>query len=132
MINSSTISTIPQSPAEDRARIYLKGEGYQFLMQIDWLCFKDGQWTVFEIKERELYQPDSSFPFYGSGLDLRQLWLREQLRQSLGLRCYLLVYEKNTTNIYGQFLDELNRKGGYIDTKNFIRIYPIESFEKLN
>jgi hypothetical protein len=129
--NSTTISTLPQSPAEYKALLLLRQAGYDRLQQIDFLCHKDGQWMVTEVKERELYQPGANFPHYGTGLDISQLWLREQLRQSLGLRTYLLVYEKGTDNIYGQFLDVLEKQGDYFDTRNHIRIYPITHFTQI-
>jgi hypothetical protein len=130
--NSSTVSTIPTSPAESRARDLLKQDNFHRIMQIDWFAYKDNKWTSFEVKERELYTPDQNFLCYGTGLDLSQLWLREQLRQSLGIRTYLLVYERGTSNIYGQYLDALERAGEYIDTPRGIRIYPISHFKKLS
>jgi hypothetical protein len=116
---------------ESRALSLLRQAGYDKIQQLDWICHKDNQWTVIEVKERQLYTPDAEFPHYGTGLDISQLWLREQLRQSLGLRTYMLVYEKGTDNVYGEFLDVLEKQGDYFDTRKNIRIYPITHFTQI-
>jgi hypothetical protein len=131
MNNDNTVTTIPQSPAESKARDLLKFAGYDCLQQLDWLGRKDNQYTVFEVKERELYYPDQDFPHWGTGLDLSQLWLRSQILKHLKLRTYLLVFEKDTDNVYGEYLDVLENRGGYYDTPKKIRIYPIDHFTKL-
>lgn len=112
--------------AERMAFDLLKKNGYA-IQQLDWIGKKNGKWTIFEVKHRELFKPP---PFHGTGLDVRQLDLRKQLLQDLNLRTYLLVFIKNSTDIYGQYLDILEQ-GRHIDTKNGIRIYDIGSFIKL-
>jgi hypothetical protein len=112
--------------AEKMARPILIEMGYS-LQQLDWIGKKDGQWTVFEVKHRELFNPP---PFLGTGLDKRQLGLRTELSNDLGLRTYLLVFIKNSQDVYGQFLDVLEQ-GEWFDTKNSIRIYKIDNFEHL-
>lgn len=67
----------------------------------------------------------------GTGLDKRQIYLRKQLYEELGLRTYLITYIKDDNFIYGAFLDELEKNNKYYDTKNNIRIYPIENFKKI-
>jgi hypothetical protein len=131
MTNSTIVSTIQQSPAEERALKLLRLAGHKCIQQLDWISLNDDIWTIFEVKERALYTPDKSFPHDGSGLDLSQLWLRSQLFNKLGIRTYLMVFQKGTDNIYGQYLDALEREAGYIDTRNGIRIYPIEHFKVL-
>lgn len=111
---------------EEEARIVLKKIGFE-VQQLDWVGKKNGKWVVFEVKERELFNPP---PFWGTGLDKRQLYLREQLLKGLNLRTILLVFEKGTSNIFWQYLDVLE-KGEYFDTKNNIRIYPISNFHKI-
>ena len=111
--------------AERMAYHFLKEKGY-ILQQLDWIGKKDNKWTIFEIKHRELFNPP---PFFGTGLDKRQLNLRLQLLKEIGLRTYLLVFIKNSNDIYGQFVDILE-KGNFTDTKNDIRVYDIKNFNK--
>ena len=108
---------------EQKARLLLKSLGYS-VQQLDWIGKKDGQWTIFEVKTRELFDPP---PFLGTGLDIRQLNLRNQLFMELDLRTVLIVYEKGKDNIYWQYLDILEA-GTHFDTRNNIRIYPIKNF----
>ena len=115
--------TLEGLQAEKKARNILKNWGYQ-MQQCDWIAKKNGEWVIFERKERELFNPP---PFYGTGLDKRQIYLRTQLLNELGLKTILLVFRKNTNEIYWQYLDNLE-KGIYFDTKNNIRIYPIENY----
>ena len=84
------------------------------------------KYYIIEVKERELYSPP---PFYGTGLDIRQLNLRLQVYNDLGIDTILMVFEKNTNNVYKQKLSILE-KTEYFDTKNKIRIYNIEHFKK--
>lgn len=113
--------------AEKRARKLLISLGFQ-VQQLDWIGKKDNQWVIFEVKQRELFNPP---PFLGTGLDKRQIYLRELLRKDLGLRTILLVYIKNTKKIYWQYIDLLEG-GEHFDTKNEIRIYPIKNFVDLS
>ena len=117
--------------AETRALRLLREAGFTAIQQLDWIGKEEtGQWAVFEIKDKELFEPGPNFPNWGAGLDKRQLWLRMQLFNDLGWRTYLLVFVKGTDDIYGAYLDELEKKGGYYDTPKRIRIYPITSFTK--
>ena len=113
--------------AERKARELLKKRGWQ-IQQIDWIGERNGKWIVFEIKERELFEPP---PFTGTGLDKSQLFLRTKLLKELGLRTILVVFIKKSTDIYWQYLDILE-KGKFFDTMNSIRIYPIENFVKID
>jgi len=117
--------------AETKALILLRNMGFEFVQQLDWIGKKDGEWVVFEIKEKELYTPGKDFPYYGAGLNKAQLYLRTRLLQDLRLRTYLLMFAKGTNKVYAGYLDELERKGDFYDTKNRIRIYPLSSFTKL-
>ena len=112
---------------EKKARELLKGLGWQ-VQQLDWIGKKDNQWTIFEVKVRELFDPP---PFLGTGLDKRQIFLREQLRKDLGLRTMLIVFIKGTNDTYSQYIDILEN-GKFYDTKNDIRIYPLENFTKVS
>ena len=112
--------------SEQKAWSLLKKWGFE-IQQLDWIGRKNNNWTIFEIKERELFQPP---PFLGTGLDKRQLYLRTELLNDKGLRTILLVYEKGTDKVYWQYIDVLE-KGEYFDTKKKIRIYPIDNFKRI-
>ena len=75
-----------------------------------------------------MYNPP---PFVGTGLDIRQVKLRTQIFKDLGIDTILLVFEKNTNNVYSGFLSKLEATK-YFNTKNNIRIYNIENFKKEN
>ena len=112
--------------AEQMGRLLLKPRGWN-LQQIDWIGEKDNEWVVFEIKNRELFTPP---PFLGTGLDITQIYLRNKLREAFGLRTMLIVFRKNTDEVYCQYIDVLE-EGPHFDTKNKIRIYPVESFSMI-
>lgn len=123
---------VDDSEAKRKAMELLRERGFQFVQQPDLLAKKDGTWIIVEVKDKEIFEPGPNFPHYGVGLDHSQLYLRMQPKEDLGLRTYLLYFVKGTGDIYGEYLDELERKGGYLDTeKQHIRIYPIESYTKL-
>jgi len=113
--------------AEKKARLILIKLGWE-VQQLDWIGKKDGKWTIFEVKIRELFNPP---PFQGTGLDKKQIYLRTQLLKDKDLRTMLIVFVKNTSDIYWQYLDELE-KGKHFDTRQEIRIYPIKSFIKIS
>lgn len=109
--------------AEQKARLFLKKHGWG-VQQLDWLGKKDNKWVIFEVKSRELFQPP---PFLGTGIDKSQIFLRNQLLQDLQIRTMLIVFVKDTDDIYYQYLDALE-KGKHFDTKNGIRIFPLTSY----
>jgi hypothetical protein len=122
-------NTIPT--AETRTLELLRKSGFHYIQQLDNIAKnEDGNWLIFEIKERELFTPGTNFPHFGTGLDHSQLYLRTQLLKEKGLRTYLLVFVKETDDVYGAFLDDLEQ-GDYYDTRRGIRIYPIDNFTKL-
>lgn len=114
--------------AEKKARLFLKKFGINNIQQLDWFVKLNDKYFIVEVKERELYKPP---PFYGTGLDIRQLNLRLQVYNDLGIDTILIVFEKNTENVYVQKISILEN-GEYHDTKNKIRIYKIENFSKYN
>ncbi len=128
-IHENKEMTADQPSAETKALNLLRKAGFTAIQQLDWVGKKDDEWFVFEIKDKELFEPGSNFPHWGAGLNKNQLYLRTQLLEQLGLRTYLMVYAKGTAMIYGAYLDELEKKGNYYDTPKGIRIYPIDSFE---
>lgn len=123
-------NTGEQSP-ETKALRLLREAGFQYLQQLDWIGEKDGQWFAFEIKEKELFEPGPNFPYWGAGLNKSQLYLRTQLLNLLGWRTYLIIFVKGTNKVYfAAYLDELEKKGDFYDTRNGIRIYPISNFSR--
>lgn len=112
--------------AEKKARLFLKEKGYE-LQQIDWIGKRDNLYTIFEVKIKELFTPP---PFLGTGLDKTQIYLRMQLFKDISIRTYLMVYEKGTENLYGQYLDVLEETK-FHDTEKNIRIYNIKEFKKI-
>lgn len=113
---------------EKLARQWLIKNGFPNHQQIDWFVKNGDKYFIVEVKQRELFNPP---PFYGTGLDIRQINLRLQLLFDLGIDTLLLVYEKNTENIYWNYLSELE-KTEYFDTKNGIRIYNIKHYNRGN
>ena len=111
---------------ENLARIVLQYFGCD-IFQADWLAQKDGQWYIIEVKRKERFIPP---PFEGHGLDCRQVEARLKFQKETGIRCLLMVFDLTDGNVYWQWLDILD-DGRYYDTENKIRIYPIESYNKL-
>ena len=118
--------------AETKALHLLRKWGFSYVQQIDWLAKNDnGEWLAVEVKDKELFTPGSNFPHYGIGLNRAQLFLRHKLLEELGFRTYLINFVPGTDEVYGAYLDELEGKGKFFDSKNHIRIYPLSSFTKL-
>ena len=101
----------------------IKPESIQFIDS----CFKkNGKYFAVEVKNKERYAPP---PFYGHGLDIRQIRLRKDFQNDTGIRCLFLVFEPDSDNVFIQWLDVLEQ-GKHYDTRNGVRIYPLESFSK--
>lgn len=112
--------------AEKKGRIFLKKHGINNLQQLDWIYKYNNKYGILEVKSRELFKPP---PFLGTGLDINQINLRQQLYNDLGIDTVLIVFEKGTKNVYYQSLQKLLR-GEYFDTRNNIRIFPINNYKK--
>lgn len=112
--------------AEKEARLFLNAKGIYDIQQFDWFIKKENKYYIIEVKNRELFKPP---PFWGTGLDIAQIKKRIQVFNDLGIDTILLVFEKDTENIYFAYLSKLE-KTIYYDTKNKIRIYNIENFKK--
>lgn len=112
--------------AEKRGRAFLQRHGIYNLQQIDWIYKHNNKYGILEVKARELFNPP---PFLGTGLDIKQIELRQQLYDDLGIDTILIIFEKGTDNIYYQSLQKL-LKGKYFDTRNHIRIFPIDNYKK--
>ena len=128
VMNTTTIKDEPS--AETKALWLLREQGYQFIQQLDWIGKKDGSWISVEVKGKKLFSPGNNYPHWGAGLNKSQLFLRTQLLKDLGLKTYLVVFVPETDDVYGAYLDELEAKGGFYDTPNGIRIYPISNFTR--
>lgn len=110
------------SKGESKARILLKSLGFQ-LFEIDWIGIKDGEYTAFEVKEREHYtNPD------GHGMDIWKIKVRLEFEKRFGIKFYLLNFDTLDGKAYGQYLSKLEQ-GTFFDTKNGIRIYLLENFD---
>lgn len=113
---------------ETLARLILKDKfKVDNLFQIDWMVIKNGIYYVIEVKHKELFKPQ---PFYGQGLDIRQVNARMKFFKDTGIRCLFLVISKPENIVYHQFLDVLETTE-YFDTKNKIRIYNIKDFTRM-
>jgi hypothetical protein len=127
--NNSTLSAYetPELRSLDLARLFLESSGCQFVQRPDFMCaLPNGQWIIVEVKDKELFTPGSNFPYFATGCDRSQLWLRKQLLEKQNIRTFLLTYVPGTEDVYGQFVDEL-QKGEHFDTTK-TRVYPIERF----
>lgn len=96
------------------------------IFQADWMVKKDGNWYVVEVKHKEMFQPP---PFYGHGLDIRQVKARMGFLEDTGIRCLFLVIDLDGT-VYWQWLDVLETTP-YFDTRNGVRVYDIKYFTKM-
>jgi len=108
---------------EKKARLFLKKHAF-IIFQADWMAYKSGQYVMFEVKNKERFMPP---PYEGHGLDIRQISARLKFQGETNIRCILLVFEKNTQEIFYQYLDILEAGDSY-DTKNGVRIYPLTNF----
>ncbi len=110
--------------AESKARDLIKQAGYSYPQELDWLALSpSNDWLCVEVKfKSRLYHPP---PFWGIGLDFKQLFLRRKILELLSIRCFLMVYVKDL--IYGQYLDVLE-KGTQYKTEKDIVIFPLDSF----
>ncbi|MFC1872146.1 hypothetical protein ACFLYV_00280 [Chloroflexota bacterium] len=99
------------------------------LQQLDWIGKVNGTWVIFEVKDKELWEPGDNFPVWGTGLNRSQIFLRSGLLEECGFQTFQLVYVKDSDVVYGAYLDELENQGGYHDTTKS-RIYPIEHYSQ--
>lgn len=118
--------TLQGIDGEKLAREILIEMGLDRIFQADWMIKKDGQWYVVEVKHKAMFTPP---PFFGHGLDIRQVKARQEFYKDTGIRCFFLVVDAETEKIYYQWLDILEGTK-YFDTRNNVRIYNIENFEE--
>ena len=117
---------------EENARLILKNLfKVESIFQADWLVKKDNKWIVVEVKHQERFEKGKNANIEGHGLPPYQVKKRLEYYKDTGTRCFLLVIEKPTNEIYCNFLDVLNNKSYYDTPNGKRRIYPIENFIKL-
>jgi len=110
---------------EQKLFTYLRNKGIEFF-QADAIGKENGRLVVYETKNKaEPFQPP---PFLGHGLELRQVVARLKFQQETGIRCKFVVFHQKNNTVCSAWLDELEM-GEHFDTKNGIRIYPIDNFE---
>ena len=95
------------------------------IQQIDWAVFWNGKIPlIVEVKCKDLYTPP---PFYGCGLDVRQIELRTQF---LKLGIDTILFEIAGNDLFYARLSKLEKTTDKFTTKNGIRIYNIKHFER--
>lgn len=104
---------------------YLAEKGIHFF-QADAIGFNAEEYEIYEVKNKA--EPFKPPPFYGHGLDIRQVKARLEFQKKTGMRCKFIVFQVDEEIILTAYLDELE-KGEHFDTAKGIRIYPIENFE---
>ncbi len=109
---------------EKKAREILKQNGFN-IFQADWIAkSKEGDYYLVEVKHKEMFKKP---PFDGHGLDVRQVLSRMEFYKKTKIRTILLIINIPDGKIYWQFLDDLEN-GKKFDTRNKVRVYPIENF----
>ena len=103
---------------------WLANRGVDFF-QADAIGIDKDNYAIWEVKNKA--EPFKPPPFYGHGLDIRQVNARLKFQSKTSIRCGFVVFELSKNIILWQWLDELE-KGEHFDTKNGIRIYPVENF----
>ena len=103
----------------------LKEEDFEFF-QADAIGHKEGKYYLFEAKRQERYNPP---PFEGHGLPKWQVEARVKFQEETGIIAILVVFDKETGEIFYQRLDVLE-KTKYHDTTGAKprRIYNIKYF----
>jgi|WetSurMetagenome_2_1015567.scaffolds.fasta_scaffold562686_2 hypothetical protein len=118
--------TLQGIEGEKKARLFLQDiVKTKSMFQLDWLFEYRGSYFCLEVKNKELFKPP---PFYGHGLDVRQILTRLKFYKKTGIRCLFLVFDSNNT--YYQWLDVLDNTR-HFTTINNIRIYNIDYFKKI-
>lgn len=113
--------------AEALARELLNNAGYANMFQPDWIVpSKTNGYVMLEVKKQARFEPP---PFEGHGLPYWQVKARIEFQLTTGVRAALLIIEKETSAVFWQYLDVLE-KGEHYDTKGSSprRVYPLDSF----
>jgi hypothetical protein len=107
---------------------WLKSRGYA-IFQADWIATApDGDCFVVEAKYQERFTPP---PFAGHGLPPHQVEARLAFQAAYGIRTLLLIFDKQTGEIFYEWLDVLDAGPQHQTNGNHPRrIYPLESFRQ--
>jgi len=101
--------------------------------QADWILNNSKGYVIVEVKNKEKFVPP---PFYGHGLDIRQINARLKFQKLTNIRCLFLVFDKSDHKVYYRWLDKLD-SGKCFESKRWwaehatIRIYPIKSYKRM-
>ena len=98
--------------------------------QADAIGFNKGRYEIYEVKHQCRFTPP---PYEGHGLPPKQVEARLRFQEKTGIRCVFVVFDKETNEIFYQYLDVLER-GEHFDTKGskVRRIYKLTNFIKAN
>lgn len=98
------------------------------VFQPDAITFEKGKYIINEVKHQSHYKTP---PFDGHGLPPNQVSARMEFYFTTGIRCRLIVLEKDTNIVYYQWIDILEN-GESITTSGIKsrKIYPLKSFFK--
>ncbi len=110
---------------EQKLKSYLFAKGIEFF-QPDGIGLDKDNYVLYEVKC--LTEPFKPPPFFGHGLWIYQIQARLGFQEKTGIRVRFVVFQSKDNTVCSAWLDELE-KGKHFDTKNGIRIYPIENFE---
>lgn len=104
----------------------LREKGFKFF-QPDAIGYKDNCYYVFEAKCQERFTPP---PFEGHGLPRWQVKARMKFQERTGIPCVLVIFDKETNEVFWKRLDKLEKGGNFIDTHGAKprRIYNLEEF----
>ena len=111
---------------EKHCREYLKSKKHKFF-QADLISIcPAGKYYLWEVKHQARFKAP---PFDGHGLPMWQVQARLKFYNDTGIRPILYVLDKETNEVFVQFIDVLFA-GQRFSTRNKSRvIFPIESFE---
>ena len=110
------------------AREWLLGHGYEVILQADWIARSPAGLVLVEVKHQERFEPP---PFFGHGLPPWQVKARLAFEAETGVRALLLVRDKATSEVFYQWLAELERGPKYLTSGSSRRvIYPLDSFHR--
>lgn len=110
---------------EQKLQRYLHSQGAT-MFQPDGIALSKDTYSLYEVKmKKEPFQPP---PFLGHGLEIYQVKARLSFYKKTGIRCRFVVFQSDNGVVCSAWLDELD-SGEHFDTKNGIRIYPLDNFE---
>lgn len=105
---------------------FLKDKGFD-VFQPDCIGLFNGVYYLFEVKHQERFKAP---PYDGHGLPLWQIEARLAFSGATGIPTVLVVKDKETNEVFYQYLDRLNN-GEHFDTHGDKprRIFPLDAFK---